>query len=199
MGIALIGEMKMGKFKDLTGLKFGKLTVIEQAGHDKYNKILWKCKCDCGNETITHGRDLVNGHCKSCGCLLGEKRKENGKFKGFSHTRIFTIWKGMIYRCTNPNCDDYDLYGGRGITVCKEWLGEQGFFNFVAWSLENDYAKELTIDRIDGNKGYSPNNCRWTDWSTQRRNQNRTVAINQYGTWEMKKPLPEPYKAESEG
>ena len=75
MGIALIGEMKMGKFKDLTGLKFGKLTVIEQAGHDKYNKILWKCKCDCGNETITHGRDLVNGHCKSCGCLLGEKKK----------------------------------------------------------------------------------------------------------------------------
>lgn len=67
----------MGKFKDLTGLKFGKLTVIEQAGHDKYNKILWKCKCDCGKETITHGRDLVNGHCKSCGCLLIEKIKEN--------------------------------------------------------------------------------------------------------------------------
>ena len=184
----------MGKFKDLTGLKFGKLTVIEQAGHDKYNKILWRCKCDCGNETVTHGRGLVNGHCKSCGCLLNSNRKEEGKFKGLSKTRIYTIWKGMNQRCNNPNCEAYSYYGAKGIDVCDEWKGTQGFFNFLAWSLENGYEKDLTIDRIDGSKGYSPSNCRWTDWSTQRKNQNRTVAVNQYGTWDLKMPLPEPYQ-----
>jgi hypothetical protein len=184
----------MGKFKDLTGLKFGKLTVIEQAGHDKYNKILWKCKCDCGKETITHGRDLVNEHCKSCGCLLNSNRKEEGRFKGLSKTRIYTIWKGMNQRCNNPNCEAYSYYGAKGIDICDEWKGTQGFFNFLAWSLENGYEKDLTIDRMDGNKGYSPSNCRWADWSTQRRNQNRTVAVNQYGTWNLKQPLPEPYR-----
>lgn len=188
----------MGKFKDLTGLKFGKLTVIEQAGHDKYNKILWKCKCDCGNETITHGRDLVNGHCKSCGCILSENKKKRSRFKGLSDTRIYTIWKGMIQRCNNSNCDAYSYYGAKGIKVCDEWSGTQGFFNFVAWSLENGYSKDLTIDRINGQDGYRPDNCRWADWSTQRRNQNRTVAVNQYGTWSLKEPLPQPYKGESE-
>lgn len=188
----------MGKFKDLTGLKFGKLTVIEQAGHDKYNKILWKCKCDCGNETITHGRDLVNGHCKSCGCLLSVNKKKRSRFKGLSDTRIYTIWKGMIQRCNNSNCDAYSYYGAKGIKVCDEWSGTQGFFNFVAWSLENGYNKDLTIDRINGQDGYCPNNCRWADWSTQRRNQNRAVAVNQYGTWSLKEPLSQPYKGESE-
>lgn len=182
----------MGAFKDLSGLRFGKLTVIEQAGHDRYNKILWRCKCDCGNETITHGRDLVNGHCKSCGCLLNEKRREESKYKGFNNTRIYNIWRGIVQRCENPKCKAYSDYGQKGIKVCNEWSGTQGFFNFVSWSLENGYGKELTIDRIDGNKGYSPDNCRWADWSTQRRNQNRTVAVNQYGTWELKKQLPTP-------
>lgn len=188
----------MGKFKDLTGLRFGKLTVLEQTGHDKYKKILWKCMCDCGNETITHGRDLTNGHCKSCGCLLSENKKENGRFKGFSNTRIYTIWKGMIQRCNNPNCNSYKDYGEKGIQVCDEWSGTQGFFNFVAWSLENGYGKDLTIDRINGKEGYSPNNCRWANWSTQRRNQNRTVAVNQYGTWKLKQPLPDAYIPEIE-
>ena len=102
-----------GKFNDLTGMKFGNLTVLSVHGKDKYNKILWNCKCDCGNETITHGRDLVNGHCKSCGCLRNANRAEEGKYKGLSKTRIFNIWKGMIYRCTSEKCDCYELYGGR--------------------------------------------------------------------------------------
>ena len=79
----------MGKFKDLTGMKFGKLKVLERAGYDNHKKILWKCECDCGNFTVTHGRDLVNGHCKSCGCALNERRREEGKYRGLSDTRPF--------------------------------------------------------------------------------------------------------------
>lgn len=185
----------MGKFCDLSGKKFGRLLVVRRKGHDKFGKILWECKCDCGNGYITLGRHLTNGHCKSCGCLMNEKNLEESKYKGLSKTRIFTIWKGMVYRCTSPNCDSYDLYGGRGIGVCKEWTGTQGFFNFLRWSLENGYTSELTIDRIDTNGNYEPDNCRWADWSVQANNRRKPEKVkNQYGEWGYKMPLPETYK-----
>lgn len=185
----------MGKYKDLSGMKFHKLTVIEQAGKDKHKKILWRCICDCGNETITHGRDLVNGHCKSCGCILNENRRENGKYKGLSETRPYRIWKGIIARCYNPNNESFSDYGGRGISVCDEWQGTQGFFNFLAWALNNGYADNLSIDRVDNNGNYEPSNCRWATWIQQASNRRRPDRIkNQYGIWDYKTPLPEPYQ-----
>lgn len=179
-------------------MKFGNLTVLSVHGKDKYNKILWNCKCDCGNETITHGRDLVNGHCKSCGCLRNANRAEEGKYKGLSKTRIFNIWKGMIYRCTSEKCDCYELYGGRGISVCSEWKGTQGFFNFLRWSLDNGYSPELTIDRKDTNGNYEPSNCRWANWDEQAENRRKPEkVVNQYGVWDYKNP-PQPYQPNGE-
>lgn len=187
----------MGAFKDLSGMRFNKLTVIEQYGRDQYGKILWRCLCECGNETVTHGRDLVNGHCKSCGCICNMRKSENGKYKGLSKTRIFTIWKGMHYRCESSKCDCHELYGGRGIKVCEEWTGTQGFFNFLRWSLENGYADGLSIDRKNNDGDYEPSNCRWTDWVTQAKNRRKPEKVkNQYGVWDYREPLPEPYKGE---
>lgn len=187
----------MGKFKDITGIKFNNLTVIEQAGRDRYGKILWRCKCDCGNITVTHGRDLINNHCKSCGCLRNADRDKNGRFRGLSDTRIYRIWKGMIARCHNPNCDSYSDYGGRGIVVCDEWQGTQGFFNFLSWALNNGYSDALSIDRVNNNDGYNPANCRWATWVQQANNRRKPKkAVNQYGEWDYKTPLPESYKGE---
>ena len=103
------------------------------------------------------------------------KRKSNHTTHGMYHTRIYRIWKAMKTRCTNPNSDDFYNYGGRGITVCSEWMHD--FESFYNWSINHGYSNELSLDRIDGDKGYSPDNCRWVDNKTQAKNRRTSIFI----------------------
>ena len=175
------------RYNDLTGKRYGRLIVIEYVGK-KDNDILWKCKCDCGEEKIATANNLNSGRTKSCGCLLAESRKKphnlHPKFKnrrkGISHSRIYTIYRGMIYRC-NRNYHENKRYYGRGIKVCQEWLGENGFYNFYNWAMNNGYSDNLTIDRIDNDGNYEPTNCRWVTMHDQQNNKNNNIRISYNG------------------
>lgn len=151
-------------FLDRKGKKYNSLTCIRWERRDK--EIYWLCRCDCGNETWVKGSNLTSGAVKSCGCAGAHVNR----IHGMSHTRLHGIWSKMQSRCFNPKDEAFKYYGIRGITVCDEWLGTQGFINFMNWSLEHGYESNLSIDRIDNDKGYYPNNCRWTTQSVQCRN-----------------------------
>lgn len=158
-------------FIDLTGKKYNKLTCLRWERRN--GCIYWLCKCDCGNETWVKPSNLKSNAVKSCGCLSDHVNSVHG----MSHTRLHGIWSKMISRCHNSNDDKYKWYGIRGISVCKEWHGTQGFINFMNWSYANGYNKDLSIDRIDNNGNYSPDNCRWTDKITQANNTRTNVYV----------------------
>lgn len=156
---------------DLTGQRFGRLTVIKYVGESQ-----WLCKCDCGNETIVDRGHLRTGHTKSCGCL--KLRNENhGTKHHLTHTTLHRLWCGMIGRCYVKSNSGYKNYGGRGITVCEEWNND--FMSFYNWAIANGWKEGLTIDRIDVNGNYEPSNCRWVEWKTQARNKRNNTTI----TW----------------
>lgn len=165
------------RYKDLTGQKFGRLKVIG-IHETKTRKTYWTCQCDCGGIKVVRSDSLQNGSIKSCGCLKKQQDKinltANHRHK-MSGTRIYSIWQGMKGRCYNEHDPRYERYGKRGIDVCDEWIHD--FTVFYEWSLENGYTDELTIDRIDNDSGYSPNNCRWVDVKTQCRNRSTNINI----------------------
>lgn len=165
----------MSNLKDLTGQKFGRLTVIERAGSTKDNHTTWLCGCECGNKTVVPIHYLRSGNTKSCGCL----KNEFAKIHGMSDTRIFRIWEHMKSRCYNKSNQKYSCYGERGIKVCDEWLND--FQAFYDWSMKNGYADNLSIDRIDVNGNYEPNNCRWADAKQQANNRTNSRYITYNG------------------
>lgn len=172
----------MGRLNDLTGQRFGRLTVIERAENKKDGRAKWLCQCDCGKTTVTTGTNLRTGVTKSCGCYMIEcetaRIKEICTTHGKSHTRLYKTWRNMKQRCYNPNNTYYHRYGGRGITVCADW--KQNFKAFYDWAMTSGYQDDLSIDRINNDKGYSPDNCRWATRKVQERNKsrNRLVELN---------------------
>ena len=171
----------MSQFKNLTGLQFGRLKVIKRGPNNK-DKTRWICECECGHTTLSYTHSLLSGKTKSCGCLSHEIFIQNIRKHGMRKTRIYSIWCGMKNRCF---CDKYEYfhrYGGRGITICDEWLGDNGFINFYKWAMANGYADNLEIDRVDVNGNYCPENCRWETRTSQVRNRRTTVFIVFNGT-----------------
>ena len=159
----------MSKVKDLTGQTFGRLFVIKRVESNKYGRAQFLCQCSCGFETIKLGKLLLNGHCRSCGCGEYENRVSNCTSHRLSDTRLYNIWCAMKQRCYYSKHKDYHNYGGRGITICDEWRYD--FKAFYDWSMSHGYCDDLSIDRIDVNGNYTPNNCRWATALEQRLNQ----------------------------
>lgn len=150
---------------DMTGLRFGKLVVVEPVGKNNHKSLMWRCVCDCGNERIVDGSGIRAGRNKSCGCASPRFANETNTV-GFTQTRIYKIWTGMVNRCSSKaSGKSRRLYFDKGIKVCDRWGIFKNFLDDMG-----EPKSHQSIDRINGNKGYEPGNCRWADAKTQANN-----------------------------
>lgn len=173
--------MQNAKMIDLTGQKYGRLRVL-RFDHFKYQgkhkTAFWFCQCDCGNTALVPSASLRKGATRSCGCLRREISAERA-YKG-GRSKLYSVWTMMIKRCNDATNEFYPNYGGRGISVCDEWsCGYDGYMAFRKWAESNGYRDGLTIDRINNDLGYCPDNCRWVTRKFQSNNKrnNRRIRI----------------------
>ena len=156
----------MGVKINLIGKKFGRLIVLCDSKQRSGSSVMWKCLCDCGNTTTVRAPDLKRGITQSCGCLhrelLAKRRYKHGE-SNRNLTRLYNLWLNMKRRCDNPDHTKYKYYGGKGISVCDEWRGN--YSAFKSWAILNGYQDNLSIDRINNNGNYEPNNCQWITMS----------------------------------
>ena len=165
---------------DLTGQKFGRLTVV-RFDHKENGRKYYLCQCDCGNFKIVSNHSLKSGNTKSCGCLHKEiliQRNKDNRVHHPENERLLRIWRAMLHRCYKETDEHYDYYGGRGIKVCDDW---HDFEAFQKWALVNGYADNLTIDRLDGNKDYCPENCSWATMTVQNNHKSDTKWLTYKG------------------
>ncbi len=165
----------MSRKIDEVGNRYGRLLVLREAERSKGGNARWNCLCDCGNEVITRGDRLRRGTTVSCGCYVIEKVTTHGK----SGTKIHRTYYNIKQRCNNKNNPDYHRYGGRGIKILFE-----SFEEFYEWALKNGYQNNLSIDRINNDGNYSPDNCRWTTAAEQSKNRRDNVNITHPETGE---------------
>lgn len=174
----------MSNLVDLTGKRFGRLEVLRR-GEDRIepsgkHRVMWICKCNCDKHSIVNvsGDALKEGRSTSCGCFRNESSRARNTTHGDTNTKLYSIWCAMKTRCTNQNTEAYKDYGGRGICICDEWLNN--YESFKTWALNNGYEQGLSIDRIDNDKGYEPQNCRWVTSVAQANNRrsNRLITYN---------------------
>lgn len=159
------------QLKDLTGQKFGKLTVLKRAKNTASNKVQWECLCDCGQIKVANSSNLVQKQTQSCGCLFIDAVTRHG----LCSNRLYSIWKGIKQRCLNPKGKYWINYGGRGIELCSDW---QDFPTFYSWALNNGYTANLTLERIDNNGNYEPSNCKWITRAEQNRNMRSNIMVD---------------------
>jgi hypothetical protein len=170
---------------NITGKRFGRLIALQYMGlrNPLKKDDKWECICDCGIKVLVSGAKLRSGHTKSCGCLVADSCRDVGKScktHGQSYSTLYSIWQGMKKRCSRIKNSNFIWYGGRGVSICPEWKNFENFFEWNKLLGEKGYKKGLSLDRINNEMGYSPENCRWTTAVTQGRNKrnNLLVTIN---------------------
>lgn len=179
---------------NVIGRKFGKLTVVERLPKNSHGEAVWRCICDCGNEHMATSHNLIYGVSKQCKeCKIAQIAQSNTKHN-CKPKRLHEIWTNMKTRCHNPNYELYNRYGGRGITICDEW--EKSFNEFRDWALKSGYADDLTLDRIDNDGNYCPENCKWSTRTEQANNRhtNRILVLDgikdTMANWSRKTGIP---------